>query len=292
MRMTSLYISPHLDDVAFSCAGGLLARVDSGARVVVCTVFSKGAPARAYAQRRREDQKALIAAGAECVHLDFEDAPARENLEASFRALVLDPKVRPALVRRIERAISEQIRQIKPDEVWLPIGIGGHIDHRTVFAARAAAGGLTRFYEDRPYAFVPALRALRFLELGGVPAPRRSAATILRQFERGACDAMLEADEANACVAEIARRLKRRGAGETFSLRSRRVIQSGGKTLDRVCELVRSYRTQTMRLRGNRSVDEIWRTLGISEREVVIPATLSARLTSIHKAKSRASSDS
>ncbi len=61
--MTTIFVSPHLDDVVLSAPGRVLARTERGERVVVLTVFSEG-DAR-YAGRREEDRSALAILGAE-----------------------------------------------------------------------------------------------------------------------------------------------------------------------------------------------------------------------------------
>lgn len=182
--MTVLYVSPHFDDVALSCAGGLLLRSQSGERVVVCTVFTRGA---GFATRAAEDAAALALAGAEGIDLGFTDAPEREGLPANFRTLTEAP-LRPELVSAVAQALNTLLVALAPREVWLPLGIGGHIDHRTVFAARHAAGATARFYEDRPYAYVPALCLLRRGARTRI-APR----VIARQLMAGGC-AQLGAD--------------------------------------------------------------------------------------------------
>ena len=179
--MTVLYVSPHFDDVALSCAGGLLARSQRGERVVVCSVFTRGA---AFASRAAEDAEALAFAAAEGLDLGFTDAPEREGFLASFRALTEAP-LRPELVAEVARLLAQLVAKLGPHEVWLPFGIGGHIDHRTVFAARHAAGARVRFYEDRPYAYVPVLSMLRRGVRAHIPP-----SVIARQLSAGGCAAL------------------------------------------------------------------------------------------------------
>jgi LmbE family N-acetylglucosaminyl deacetylase len=192
--MTILYVSPHFDDAALSCAGGLLARSRRGERVVVCSVFTRGA---AFAVRAAEDAAALSYAQAEGIDLGLTDAPEREGFPASFRVLTEAP-LRPELVAEVARLLGQLVTTLDPHEVWLPFGIGGHIDHRTVFAARHAVGKRARFYEDRPYAFVPTLRLLRHGMVAHVP-PR----VIARQLTAGGC-AALGADPAALSRALVA----------------------------------------------------------------------------------------
>ena len=212
--VTSLYVAPHLDDIALSCAGGVLARTRSGRRVVACTVFTKSGDGEIDRARSDEDARAMALARAERVDLGFQDAPIRIGVPASFRSLALDAPIDRALVRELTRVLAAEIRRVGATEIWLPLGIGGHIDHRTVFAARGAAGTLARFYEDRPYAFVPAFRDMRRLELvGGKLARPPDAATIALQVDDGGCAALaVEPADIATLAAKLARRRAPTGA--------------------------------------------------------------------------------
>ena len=185
--MTTLYVSPHLDDVAFSCAASILKRRD---RVIVATVFTEG---KGSATRRAEDRRAFT----DTVHLGFLDAPERLRIRPSFTSLVLEPRVDRLLVQRIRRALQPLVKQA--DRVFFPLGIGGHIDHRTVFEAHPPGA---YFYEDRPYALAAPLRLLRLLELRGGRCKR---AVFDRDFEPLA--RFFAPGERPACVAELSRRL-------------------------------------------------------------------------------------
>jgi len=259
--MTCLYLAPHLDDVAFSCAGGLLARIGRGERVVVATVFTRGGAGRLAAARLREDRTALSKVGAEHVHLDMEDAPGRLGVRAGFETLVLGPGIQPAVVAQVGRAIRRLVKEREPSEVWLPLGVGGHIDHLTVFAARRSAGTLARYYEERPYAFVPAFRTLRRLQLlGGRRRTPPGALAIGRQIDGGGCGAMLSDHERAGCLGELAARLAQRHRGELGALRTS-VHRFDADALVRAAELIQTYRSETDWLFGSVPVREIWRRL-------------------------------
>ena len=114
MTRTALYPAPHLDDVALSCGGGVLARIARGDRVVVCSVFTDTRNRTTMHRRKAED--AWYRAGAEHAHLGFDDAPDREGLPLTFTALMLGPPPSRALVK-VRAAIAAQIRRVAPDEV-------------------------------------------------------------------------------------------------------------------------------------------------------------------------------
>ncbi|MBX3184630.1 MAG: PIG-L family deacetylase [Polyangiaceae bacterium] len=205
--MTHLYVSPHLDDAALSCAGGMLRQARSGARVVVCSVFTRSGSARRDAVRCGEDRRALEAAGIEPLYLGFMDAPARLGVKPSFEQLVLRARLDRALVREVERAIAEAILRVRPSQVYFPLGVGGHIDHRAVFAARPKRSG-ARFYVERPYGFVPVLRALCGIAMGA-SSTVLSPDEVLRQFEEGGCGALMLEAERRRCAEVLARRARR-----------------------------------------------------------------------------------
>ena len=209
--MTALFVSAHLDDAALSCAASLLRARARGERVIVATVFTEGKGSRA---RRQEDRRALEAFGIEAIHLGALDAPERLGVAPSFSSLLLEPRVDRALVARIAARLHRLIAELRPRAVHLPLGIGGHIDHRTVFAcrralrARAAPGFALRFYEDRPYAFVPALRALRLLELrGGAGAPRLAERLGAQLARVPLLDSFASEEERASCLRALEKRL-------------------------------------------------------------------------------------
>lgn len=135
-EMPLVFVSPHLDDVALSCAAKLL---HAERRCVVMSVFTEG---KGYAKRRREDRDALASIGVEAVHLGLRDAPFR--LGCGFDEVVQSPSDEDV------EAVREALRIDGAHEVWFPAGVGGHVDHLAV--ARAAPEG-ARFYLERPYAF-------------------------------------------------------------------------------------------------------------------------------------------
>jgi LmbE family N-acetylglucosaminyl deacetylase len=158
---TLLVVSPHLDDAVLSCGGAMLARARLGERVVVATVFSEG---RDHARRREEDRRAVELLGAEVMHLGLFDAPERLGLERSHRALVEEPVVSPSDEALVRDAVRTAVGRTQPAEIWAPLGVGGHVDHRVVHAALRDRAGLV-LYEDRPYAFLAGAVRARLVEL-------------------------------------------------------------------------------------------------------------------------------
>ena len=174
--MHALFLSPHLDDVAFSCGGTAAALpADTGGewRCTVATVFTrsvpgptgfalecqldKGLPASAdyMAVRRAEDAAACDILGAAAVHLDLPEAPHRgyESAAALFKGVRPDDDIGPA----VESALRSLYDRDPPDLLFLPAGCGGHADHLILIAAAARVNPPgpravpTLHYRDTPY---------------------------------------------------------------------------------------------------------------------------------------------
>ena len=167
---TALFLSPHLDDVAFSC-GATLARLSvEGWHTVLLTVFTgsvvnptgfalacqtdKGLPPDAdyMALRRAEDREAANILGAgEVVHWPFVEAPHRGYNSAPelFAGLRPGDEVWAELLGPLHEVLQSE----KADVVYVPQGIGGHVDHRQLIQAFLLCGwkGKVRWYRDTPY---------------------------------------------------------------------------------------------------------------------------------------------
>lgn len=242
-----LFVSPHLDDAVLSCPGAILDERARGAEVVVATLFTGGGGGAGYALRRDEDRAALAVLGARGVHLGLVDAPDRRGHAAEFRALVLDERARdPADARAAAAAVAELARGAA--RVYLPLGVGGHVDHRLAFEASFAVEGEVRFYEDRPYARVRGAVAARLREIGarvaGEPEPC-DAAEYRAALERAAfMRAYLPAGAAGiACVDELVARFARPPAPPRVSLGGEaRAFDAA--TADRARAAIGWYRSQ------------------------------------------------
>ena len=170
---TALLLSPHLDDVAFSCGGAASALCRRGWRVVVATVFTasvadpdgfaltcqldKGLPPGAdyMAIRRGEDEAACraLGPGVEPRWLGLAEAPHRGY--ESPAALFADARDDDPAGDDAARLIGALVGELAPDLVLAPRAVGGHVDHRQVVAAALGLGGLgdrLAWYLDLPYA--------------------------------------------------------------------------------------------------------------------------------------------
>ena len=171
MMLTALFLSPHLDDVVFSCGGLAATLTGDGWRTVLATAFTrsvvpatgfalacqldKGLPPEAdyMALRRAEDRAAAAILGiAHVCWLDLPEAPHR----GYHSAPALFGPVHPAdpVAEPLAAAFTALAADWTPDLVLAPQGLGNHVDHQHVI--RAALGCFPpdrlAFYRDAPYA--------------------------------------------------------------------------------------------------------------------------------------------
>ena len=168
---TALFVSPHLDDAAFSCAGTLLSLAGSGWSVCCCTVFTasmpnpqgfalrcqtdKGiAPETDYmALRRSEDREfARLLGIADVRHWPFAEAPHRGySLPAELFDGVHEGD---DIWKPIAEGLQDLVSLVDASLVFAPQGLGNHVDHLQVIAAvrEAVTDDLVCWYRDTPYA--------------------------------------------------------------------------------------------------------------------------------------------
>jgi len=172
--MKWIFLSPHLDDVVFSCGGFVWDLTHSGQKVEIWTICAADPPPgnfsslaaslhkdwgladNAYQYRRREDQSACRILGADPNYLTFLDCIYRQSSggvfyydseEAIFGGLdPLEDGLIDQLAAELESTLPGNAR------VVAPLGIGNHVDHQLT---RKAANRLRRptiYYADYPYA--------------------------------------------------------------------------------------------------------------------------------------------
>jgi len=176
-----LFISPHLDDAALSCGGGISGMVGAGQRVVVATVFTADAPMRQplswlaqrnhrawdlpeqpFAARCIEDLKAIRKLGAEPLHLGFLDViyrvgpggvPLYQKTVVGIPVHDYDWKLHLPGLQAKFRSLAEQFSG-NPLYVLSPLALGGHVDHILVRRAVESVWPQEQilYYEDFPYA--------------------------------------------------------------------------------------------------------------------------------------------
>lgn len=177
-----LYLSPHFDDVALSCGGQIFRHTAIGDSVLVVTVTAAeppggqpsttveslhrrwadslggAAPASLVAQRQAEDVAALAVLRADVLHLSFLDciyrldeagAPLYPGPTDMFGATHLADAV---AVEALAAALAELP---SAGQVYLPLGVGGHVDHLLTRRAGERVFAEVTYYEDYPYTMEP-----------------------------------------------------------------------------------------------------------------------------------------
>jgi len=168
---TALFVSPHLDDVAFSCGGTLAIMADAGWRTVMATCFTATVlPATGFALacqldkclgpevdymalRREEDRQAAAILGVtDLPWLDLPEAPHRGygDAPALFGDVHPGDDIWIILAERLRTLIADTA----PDQIFAPQGLGNHVDHQHTIRALQSLGTdiPIAWYRDTPYA--------------------------------------------------------------------------------------------------------------------------------------------
>jgi LmbE family N-acetylglucosaminyl deacetylase len=161
----SLYVSPHGDDVLLSCAARLLSEREQGLRVGVVTVFGVGA-------RHAAAASVFDRLGLRHLALGLPEASARQASYAAFEALTAETHPDDeGVVGVAAEALNDIGHRCRARQVYVPLGVGGHVDHRLCHEAalRSLESGEGRnvfLYEDRPEAFVRGAVRMRLGHVG------------------------------------------------------------------------------------------------------------------------------
>ncbi|MFQ3536146.1 MAG: PIG-L family deacetylase [Aggregatilineales bacterium] len=181
-----IYLSPHFDDVAFSCGGQIAQLTRGGASVLIYTVMGGDPPEgfvptslteelhrrwqrgmlaeQALAARRAEDRAAAAVLGAGLSFGTFADAiyrisptarPLYASEEAIFGEVDPDDPATPEALAASFLSISPQLTS--EVTLYAPLGVGHHVDHQLVRAMALHLAAQFRlcnvyFYEEFPYA--------------------------------------------------------------------------------------------------------------------------------------------
>jgi LmbE family N-acetylglucosaminyl deacetylase len=210
----SLFVQPHYDDVPLSCGGTVALLAGQGGASIV-TVFAGGlvdemvGPFAAWKHqrwkltdidevqsvRRAEDAAAAAVLGVPVRWLGLPDAIYRGERYSSDDALFGPLR---AEERELAEHLAEELRHLpewrRGTRVFVPLGIGSHVDHQLVFEAGrhlAAAGVAVYAYEDCPYAIhTPAGLDARLAQVEGClgsPVAVDIEATLQRRIAAIAC---------------------------------------------------------------------------------------------------------
>jgi LmbE family N-acetylglucosaminyl deacetylase len=190
-QATSIFISPHLDDVVLSCGGTLAHLARRRAEVILVTVFTADSANEAqlsplarqlhqewnedshpFRLRRQEDRAVAERLGIKYRWLGFLDAIYRDpDLQDSGELFLteFDPRSDPCF-EPVRDAIWQLVNEHPGAIVFAPLGLGHHRDHLLVHhvlqdvKAMTSAASEYYYYEDYPYAAKADLRA-RLAEL-------------------------------------------------------------------------------------------------------------------------------
>ena len=176
-------LSPHFDDVVFSC-GALVAQwARSGQRVAIVTICAglppagplsayagklhrrwspqrESRPAQVVALRRAEDLRAADMLGAMAIHLTVPDCIYRLNPDGGWlyegHAQIFGAL--HAAEQQLPQQLAQQLVRISgvtaDTRIWIPLALGNHVDHQLVrlAAQQSELPGQRGYYEDYPYA--------------------------------------------------------------------------------------------------------------------------------------------
>lgn len=171
--MRFIYISPHLDDVVYSCGGHLWQQRMDGHQVEVWTLFAGDPPgtltpfakelharwktgADAVQQRRTEDRTACERLGAGFRHFPYPDCIYRRIPATGEPVIhVNEDLFRPVTEGELPLAdeiATELLNSIsEPSLLLVPLGVGGHVDHRLARLSAEISRLPLGYYADFPY---------------------------------------------------------------------------------------------------------------------------------------------
>ncbi|MDX1616015.1 MAG: PIG-L family deacetylase [Candidatus Promineifilaceae bacterium] len=209
----AVYLAPHLDDVALSCGALVYEQTQAGQQVLIVSLMAGDPPQEAVslhaqrlhtrwqlaanvaAARRAEDRAACAVLGADHLHWQLPDCIYRHNPDDGRPLYPSDAAlfgtVHPAEKTLIDE-IAARLGRLPPHErLYVPLGVGGHVDHRLTRAAAEKqfdTRSLT-YYEEYPYILQP--EALEKAQDGGTgwcsERLALSAAAVVAKIEAIAC---------------------------------------------------------------------------------------------------------
>lgn len=173
-RYRAVFISPHLDDAVFSCAAEIR-RLSQEGPVLVLNIFT-GYLSSIKNRGRVLNEDRFLEEAAAAKELKFETKNLNE-LDVSFRRpqyQSLGNIFRPPVARDMEwlpelrKKLFFELEQIEFDNLYLPLGIGWHVDHVLTHLAFDSWPNRNNvwYYEDSPYCLIPHATRLRLNELG------------------------------------------------------------------------------------------------------------------------------
>lgn len=175
----AVFISPHLDDAVFSCAGQI-ARLVAEGPVLVLNIFTqylsevKNRGVVLGEERYAEEAAAASFLGFSSRRLDELDVSFRDDAYRSLAKIFRAPIERDvAAFPALQEKVLQSLADVTFDQLYLPLAVGWHVDHvlaHLVFQPWQARSELV-YYEDAPYCLLPHATRYRLNELGTYARP-------------------------------------------------------------------------------------------------------------------------
>lgn len=168
-----IFLSPHFDDVALSCGGLVWDLVNQGNLVEIWTVMAGYPPdedfspfaqqnhstwgksgCEAIDMRRTEDEAACSVLEATPRHFNWPDVIYRKHSDDGMPVVINNEELfnKPPEPDLVEQITQKLLSEIPPEATFvLPMGLGGHLDHRAVVEAGHRLPKVDFYYADYPY---------------------------------------------------------------------------------------------------------------------------------------------
>lgn len=168
-----IFISPHFDDVVLSCGALVWELSRQNNPVEIWTIMGGYPPDEVFSpfadmmhqgwgltgeavvsNRREEDQAACAVLGAQHRHWHWPDVIYRRDPQTGVYAVNSNTELfGNTSDYDLVKIIAFELSSALPVDarIVLPIGLGGHVDHKTVVQAGQLLGGKKHYYADYPY---------------------------------------------------------------------------------------------------------------------------------------------
>jgi LmbE family N-acetylglucosaminyl deacetylase len=190
----SVYVVPHALDLALSCGGRLLHESRQGLKVLVISLFGPGldGPFEPAGGPEERAARALTALGVSHCAVNMPEARRRSALYSSYTGLLEARDVADeAWAGQTAEMLTDVAHRTRAKQVYVPLAVGGHIDHQLAHEASRAAfpaeGRNVFLYEDRPEALVAGAVRIRLAQMGArlppaadVAEPARALSYLMR----------------------------------------------------------------------------------------------------------------
>lgn len=174
----AIFISPHLDDAVFSC-GGTISLLKNEGSILVINIFTNYLTDKKYhgivmsEERKAEEKKASEFLGYDSINLDELDAIFRHKDYENIKNIFYPPNTSDLKwIPQLREKLFSVLEQFEYQELYIPLGIGWHVDHILTYLAFEPWFGKKNilFYEDTPYCTIPNTSQYRLNEIANYSA--------------------------------------------------------------------------------------------------------------------------